>query len=133
MRVALKELSRQIRRAKISYDFIVGRGLSGSLIAAPLALRLNKRLVVVRKGEETHSWCKIEGLERGMMHSYIIVDDFISTGETVRAIIDAMEKNCSHSKCQGIFLYGAAKKYEDIFVYGEREIPVSAFCTETWE
>lgn len=66
------------------FDSIAFRGLSGALLAPALAIGLEKSLIAVRKNESRHSGLKVEGDQAA--RSYIIVDDFVSTGETVREI-----------------------------------------------
>ncbi len=67
--------------ADVDFDTLVFRGFSGALVGPCVALRLNKKWALVRKpGDSTHSCHRIEGYVFG---NYIIIDDFIDTGETV--------------------------------------------------
>ncbi len=76
------------------FDTIAFRGLSGLLIAPIVAHILKKEIIVVRKtpsGRRTleecsHSIHKVEG--HVAAKRYVILDDFISGGGTVRAIIE---------------------------------------------
>ena len=87
-----------IRKNKLqdTFDAIAFRGLSGALIAPILASRLDKTLIAVRKhktcekcGNSTaHSYRTVEG-NLGA-NRYIIVDDFVSSGVTVRTIIKSI-------------------------------------------
>jgi adenine/guanine phosphoribosyltransferase-like PRPP-binding protein len=69
-----------------NYDALAFTGQSGSLLAGPLAVRLNKPLIMVRKHSmpKPHSSREVEGLINA--RSYIIVDDIVSSGDTVRRI-----------------------------------------------
>lgn len=70
----------------IDFEGFVGRGLSGTIPASILAYDMRKKLLIVRKEAEktaSHAYGLLEGWLAG---SYIIVDDFISTGDTIRAI-----------------------------------------------
>jgi hypothetical protein len=71
------------------FDAIAFRGMSGALIGPVLADRLDKKLIMVRKPTdgESHSRMTVEGEKADR---YIIVDDFVSSGSTVRAIIQAL-------------------------------------------
>lgn len=99
------ELQENIKRAahdlkKQGYDFdaIAFRGMSGALLASPLSMALDKTMILVRKGEDCHSLFKVEG-DVGA-RKYIIVDDFIGTGTTVRAIIKEIFEETKYHECQ---------------------------------
>lgn len=86
-----------LRRYQDKFDFIAYRGMSGAMIAGPVAYRLNKPTTVIRKPDENkHSNNNVEGMLTGR---YIILDDFISSGETVESIMDALPGACC------IFMY----------------------------
>jgi hypoxanthine phosphoribosyltransferase len=78
----------------MKFDAIAFRGMSGCLFAAPLSLRLRKPLLMVRKPcacpSSTHTKMKVEGDINAQ--TYIIVDDFIGTGRTVREIISTLQQ-----------------------------------------
>lgn len=84
------------------YDAIALRGLSGALIAPIVAMQLEKNIVAVRKGESSHSQHALEGRSEA---GYIIIDDLISSGDTVREILQTMRKYRPASKCRAIYLY----------------------------
>ena len=88
------------------FDAIAVRGLSGTLIAPVLALKLKKTLLVVRKGEDCHSSQTVEG-DYGA-RSYVIVDDFVSSGRTVRAITEELAAAIPAAVCVGFQGYSAA-------------------------
>lgn len=74
---------------QFDFDTIAFRGMSGALLAIPIALRMKKELIMVRKpGENTHSKYQVEGNIN--VQKYVIVDDFVFTGDTVRSIYDAV-------------------------------------------
>lgn len=86
------------------FDAIAFTGISGAAIAFPLAAALNKPLICVRKkGVSTHSHREVEGyLDNG---SYIIVDDFIVSGDTVDRIVQAIAEAGCMATPQAIYLY----------------------------
>lgn len=85
-------------------------GTSGALIAPLVADKLNKKLALCRKpGERKHSSYSYEGPET--INNYIIIDDLTDTGDTIRNIMDAINKRESYSPgtslCYSIIFYHA--------------------------
>lgn len=79
------------------FDHILVTGISGMLIGPTIALRLNKKLAIVRKNpkESSHSSNLVEGYPFG---KYIIIDDFVSSGETVLRIKNAINRLYKNEK-----------------------------------
>lgn len=76
---------------KVEFTTIAFRGLSGALIAPMIAMEMDKSLLAVRKVKRTgHGSNPVEGDYNA--GKYIIVDDFISTGETCREIMQEIEE-----------------------------------------
>jgi adenine/guanine phosphoribosyltransferase-like PRPP-binding protein len=82
-------------------------GLSGSIIAGPLATELECYLYAVRKiGESKHSSLGVEGLASDNALPYLIVDDFVNTGETIRRIaLKVWEHTGGTAKCIGVYCW----------------------------
>lgn len=99
--LAVKKL-RAIKK-KYPFDAIAFRGSSGAALAFPLSYFLKLPLIHVRKGESHYS-----GTIEGTISSkrYIIVDDFIDRGTTVKKIISEIKKNIG-AKPVAICLYSA--------------------------
>lgn len=77
-----------IRPVCNAFDYIAVTGMSGVMVGAPIAVQIDKPIVLVRKdSDKSHSSRAISGDARG---KYLFVDDFISTGATVRRLIDAL-------------------------------------------
>jgi orotate phosphoribosyltransferase len=91
------------KRNDIQFDAIAARGLSGFLFAPIVAMALNKTLLMVRKGERCHSGHTVEG-DYGA-RNYIIIDDFISSGNTISATIDAVAEEVPTARCVGMVHY----------------------------
>ena len=69
------------------FDSIAFRGMSGAFLGPPLAMRLHKGMVLVRKdSDDSHSSAMLEGFKE--CGRYVIVDDFVSTKNTINHIID---------------------------------------------
>lgn len=95
---------------KIEFDAIAFTGLSGAVLASAVALKLNKLLYCVRKqGENRHSDYDVEG-PLGALR-YIIIDDLIQTGGTLRRIIKQVRKHSADCPATlvGIWLYREPK------------------------
>ena len=102
-RYTVKQVIKMIRTMGLRFDAIACRGVSGLLIAPIVAMRLNKTLLIVRKKEETHSHFEVEG-NHGAKH-YIILDDFIESGDTVKEIAKAIHKVNPTAHCVGYIAY----------------------------
>lgn len=86
---------------KDDFDGIAFRGLSGSLIAPIICWKLKKKMIAVRK-ETSHSTFAAEGPN---CERYIILDDFVSSGSTILAILEGISKQGIKGKCVGIYLW----------------------------
>ena len=101
-----------VRQRNIQFDAIACRGLSGLLIAPIVAMRLKKTLLCVRKGEKTHSPQNVEGDAKAK--TYVILDDFIDSGETVSAIVDGIKVFNAEARCIGYIAYKRLNDKEPI-------------------
>jgi len=128
--------AKRISRLKkeIKFDAIAFRGASGAALAYPLSAQLRIPIICIRKNASSHGQ-SVEGPNNDVRR-YIIIDDFIDNGKTMRAIlqsIDTMSKN-KKVECVGIVLYDAAydnnDRYRDhvhdhsIFLHKNKEIPI---------
>lgn len=86
-----------------SFDVVACRGVSGATMAAVVAYKLHKDLCIVRKPNDgSHSSYTVEG----PTGRYVIVDDFISTGATVKEIVKQITRVDPHAECLGVICYG---------------------------
>lgn len=107
---------------KLRPKFILGRGLSGATMGTAVSVALNKPLMLARKaGEKTHSYQEIEGwyglTDSQKRGKYIIVDDLVETGATIKETILTIQKLYNRSRlpensdrdmrdsCLGVFAY----------------------------
>lgn len=95
------------------FDAIAFRGYSGAPIAAILSWELNLPMIAVRKNTvSSHDYLDVFGPTD--VESYIIVDDFISSGGTVRDIIKGIQmfvgeyNEGQRVNLAGVFCYAAA-------------------------
>lgn len=98
-----RQVVKMIKERGLKFDAIACRGISGLLIAPIVAMRLNKTLIVIRKGEKTHSKYTVEG-DHGAKN-YLILDDFIDKGDTVKAITHCIFKANPSARCTGFIAY----------------------------
>jgi len=94
----------------IDFEVIAVRGVSGLMVGSVLAHQMGKELAIVRKPSEgCHSGHEIEGFVGS--YKYIIVDDLIATGETIRKIVSGVQEISPRAKCVGIYLYRDVSNY----------------------
>lgn len=90
--VTVRALKACILESGLEFNAIAFRGMSGAFVVPMLATRLRKGIIVCRKPSEESHGRAFEGLCIG--GNYIIVDDFIGGGTTVRGIIDVVNAHC---------------------------------------
>jgi adenine/guanine phosphoribosyltransferase-like PRPP-binding protein len=88
----------------VSFDTIVGTGLSGTVYVSRVAPILGKRFAIVRKADDqsTHSLHRVEG---SVGLEYTIADDFMCSGRTVRHVIEQMHQSYPWAKFMGVWCY----------------------------
>ncbi len=87
---------------EIEFDSFACCGISGLVVAPVLAVMMNKQLTVVRKTIDGHTGLYVEGL---LNCRYMIIDDFICSGNTVRHIIKKIKEISPSSICVGAYLH----------------------------
>ncbi len=102
------------RLANYEFDSIICRGRSGLCIAAIVAYLMNKTLVIVNKnGHSPH--CNESVSYHDSPRVAIILDDFVSSGTTVRECYIETSRKIPNIKIVGIYLYkDTSKKPETI-------------------
>ncbi len=100
----IEETIEQLRPHVNEFDTIAFRGMSGAMVAPMVAMRLNKGITIIRKGTENSHAPEVTGIfEKGL--KYIILDDFISSGNTVLAIKKLLSNELTGMKLVGLYLY----------------------------
>lgn len=137
LRLTVDFLIALIKESRVEFDTIAFRGFSGGLVAPTIALALDKHILAIRKpksDENTHSGCYAEGnigIER-----YIIIDDFICTGETIRKIAKEIRRihhnvcQLPPPKCAAIFCYASSSNYLKYDVTDDLTVPIYHFCLD---
>ena len=106
-----------------SFDVLAFQGMSGAVMAPILAHLLGKGLLFVRKGdsyqdvgsgEARHSSLKVEG-PCGHIR-FLIVDDFIAGGSTVRRIHKHVTKYNPFATCVGVYLWRSFRDMDTITI-----------------
>ena len=120
------EIAKQVDE-KSKYDTIAFTGQSGSALAYILAHSLNKKMICVRKDSDnshyfTDSGNNFEGYVNAK--KYIIVDDFICSGESIDKIVQTVQAKIPKAKCVGILLY--SRRTEETSIGGYNGIPTYA-------
>ena len=99
-----KEIA-NLRKSHMEFSAIAVSGVSGMVIGSIVAHLLKLRLIVVRKGiEGSHAKFEVEGCPVDDFR-YIVLDDFIDTGNTYHRIEKAITEQNPNSVCYGIFCY----------------------------
>jgi adenine/guanine phosphoribosyltransferase-like PRPP-binding protein len=92
-----------LRKIIDSFDTIACCGVSGLMVVPQIAELLNKNIVIVRKSEEKrYSEFWVEG---ATPFRYIIVDDLICSGNTVKWIYNAIHEDNPKAICTGLYCY----------------------------
>jgi hypothetical protein len=99
----------------IEYEAIAFRGSSGAAVAFPLSLLVDKPLIQIRKNTGHHAKSLYEGVYG--IKSYVIVDDFMESGETIVSVVKQVEKfhrtdNYLPPKCNGVIFYNGYKEMQ---------------------
>ena len=95
-----KNLRHLIAKKEVQFDGIAFTGSSGAAIAFPLSYAAGWKILHVRKTRDDHG-LPIES--HGFFHKVVIIDDFISSGATMRRVLESL--NTYGLKCTGIMLY----------------------------
>ena len=89
--------------SKYKFDGIACSGVSGLMLVPQLCEKLDKNIIVVRKIKETrYSPFDYEGVPP---KKYIIVDDLVSSGNTVQRILELFKEEIPSAKCVGYYSY----------------------------
>lgn len=105
LRLKIREAVKFLRaHPEIEFDAIAFRGVSGLLYGPPIALRLKKEMLLVRKPDDGSHSMREKRFVEGWKYTkrYLIVDDFSCYGETARAIVDKIKDFSGGAVCVGL-------------------------------
>jgi hypothetical protein len=124
-KATIQRVVRHLRKRIDEFDAIAVCGVSGLLIGTTVADKLDKPLIVVRKPDDktTHSRLKVEG---SLLGRYLIVDDLVCFGGTVRRMVKAIKEHNEYAVCVGVYCF--AEMYYPTYYEGDpcRSIGVAA-------
>lgn len=127
MHKSIKRLTRL--REALKFDTIAFTGISGAPLAFSASAALNTNTMYIRKpGENSHGHQVECNSLNGEIRRYIIVDDFIDSGETCRSIHKAIKKTAYNRgertpTCAAVFLYDPYARPTTITI-GRRNVNV---------
>ena len=88
----------------LDFDTIAVQGVSGLIVGSPLAMALDKNLMVIRKrGEKTNQPTDVFGL--GSNQKILLIDDCVDTGATLINMVSKIKFYCFNPTFVGLFLY----------------------------
>jgi orotate phosphoribosyltransferase-like protein len=111
--------------SKHQFDAIAFTGCSGSAIAYILAMEYQVPLIYIRRENERSHGFRVEGTAGQGIYRYLIVDDFVSTGATVRRIIKEIKdwtakKTLPEPECIGVLAYdGSGNSMNEVYIDGK--------------
>lgn len=122
----LSDLSQTVTRTvsslfphKEEFDSIAVQGTSGLLIGSPVAIAMNKPLVIVREDDELQCWHShdVENAANAGRR-VLFLDDQISSGATLRDVKNKLAKY-THGRVVATYLY----QYDEYKQAAQRDVP----------
>jgi adenine/guanine phosphoribosyltransferase-like PRPP-binding protein len=92
-----------LRKISDQFDSIACCGISGLMVVPQIAELLDKHIVVIRKkNDKCYSEFPMEGV---VPFRYIIVDDLVCSGSTIKYIKNTIYEDCPKAYCVGVYCY----------------------------
>lgn len=91
-----------LRKIADEFDTIACCGVSGLMVVPQIAELLNKHILIIRKDEKRYSEFRSEGVAP---FKYVVVDDLICSGATIRHIKNVIHDEYPRAKCLGVYCY----------------------------
>jgi len=112
----------KLNKLDIYYDSIACCGTSGLMVVPQIAELLKKNIIVVRKKKDGYSDFMVEGAATNL---YIIIDDLICSGGTVKHIMKNIRRETPRSKCLGVYCYMPEESsYRNYPEYCQRDLGI---------
>ena len=113
----------KLSKLDIYYDAIACCGTSGLMVVPQIAELLKKNIIVVRKQKDGYSDFMVEGTNT---NHYIIIDDLICSGGTIKHIIKNIKAETPRSKCVGVYCYMPEESvYRNCPQYCKRDLGIA--------
>lgn len=127
LRELAERTAQQVKNIRVGapFDALAFTGLSGAALSFPVSLLANVPLLAVRKdGDGTHASTSLEGPIK--VNTYMILDDLVASGNTVRRIVAKIAEKRPHARCVGILMWNDGWQYPPVIVPGYPDgIPVT--------
>lgn len=92
-----------LRKIKGEFDSIACCGISGLMVVPQIAELLDKHIVIIRKtNDKCYSEFPMEGVTP---FRYIIIDDLVCSGSTIKHITNTIHEDCPKARCVGVYCY----------------------------
>ena len=92
----------KLRKISDEFDTIACCGISGLLVVPQIAELLNKHILIIRKNEKCYSEFRMEGVAP---FRYVVVDDLICSGSTIKRIKNTIKDDYPRARCVGVYCY----------------------------
>lgn len=97
------EIVNRLKQLNNNFDTIACCGTSGLLVVPQVSEILKKNILIIRKKKEKrYSPFAYEG---AVPRNYVIVDDLICSGSTIKHILNTIQEDCPMAKCLGVFCF----------------------------
>lgn len=101
--IIIENTIKLIKSKNLSFDTIACSGVSGLLVVPRLCEILNKNILLVRKPtEKRYSPFIYEGV---IPNKYLIIDDLVCSGQTIKHILKTIKEESAFSECVGFISY----------------------------
>jgi orotate phosphoribosyltransferase len=115
LEAAVRDTARALREHAGEFDTIAVTGLSGVVVGAPVALRLRKKLAVLRKPDEkAHG--RPDAFVGDLGKAVLFLDDFAATGNTLTRMRARLEE-------EGRDLVGAFMYRDQVYARSGSRVP----------
>lgn len=101
-KILVNDICDLLEPIEYTFDYIVVSGVSGLLVGPVIAYLLDKQIVVVRKTKGDHSTHTVEFLPEETDFSYLILDDLVCSGDTLKRMVRQMPAD---STCVSVLTY----------------------------
>lgn len=97
-------------RLKVPFEAMAFTGMSGASMAFSVSYLTGIPLLAVRKDSDGSHHVSWEGLLEGAtkVSTYMILDDGISSGDTVNRIVNKIKEKNPNARCVGILLWNSS-------------------------